>query len=103
MVCLSKLHNFKFFKGCLPQILLGPFLNTYLLYIYSLHLFFTFNNIPFLNLQLKFHTSGNVQKETTLFILKNIMKKNTFSYFSVVVIEIYYRSQIAVTTGGFQF
>ena len=21
-------HHFKFFKGCLPQILLGPFLNT---------------------------------------------------------------------------
>ena len=26
MVCLNKF--FKFFKGCLPQILLGPFLNT---------------------------------------------------------------------------
>ena len=25
MVCL--LYYFKFFKGCLPQILLGPFLN----------------------------------------------------------------------------
>ena len=23
-----KWHHFKFFKGCLPQILLGPFLNT---------------------------------------------------------------------------
>ena len=27
-VCLSKPYHFKFFKGCLPQILLGPFLNT---------------------------------------------------------------------------
>ena len=27
-VCLSRPHHFKFFKGCLPQILLGPFLNT---------------------------------------------------------------------------
>ena len=28
MVCLSTLYHFKFFKGCLPQILFGPFLNT---------------------------------------------------------------------------
>ena len=26
--CLSRPYPFKFFKGCLPQILLGPFLNT---------------------------------------------------------------------------
>ena len=25
---LSRPYSFKFFKGCLPQILLGPFLNT---------------------------------------------------------------------------
>ena len=28
MVCLNSPNPFKFFKGCLPQILLGPFLNT---------------------------------------------------------------------------
>ena len=28
MVCLSRPYLFKFFKGCLPQILLGPLLNT---------------------------------------------------------------------------
>ena len=28
MDCLSRPYHFKFFKGCLPQILLGPFLNT---------------------------------------------------------------------------
>ena len=28
MVCLSSPYPFKFFKGCLPQILLGLFLNT---------------------------------------------------------------------------
>ena len=28
MVCLSRPYPFKFFKGCFPQILLGPFLNT---------------------------------------------------------------------------
>ena len=28
MVCLSRWYPFKFFKGCLPQVLLGLFLNT---------------------------------------------------------------------------
>ena len=28
MVCLGRPYNFKVFKGCLPQILLGPFFNT---------------------------------------------------------------------------
>ena len=28
MVCLSRPYPLKFFKGCFPQILLGPFLNT---------------------------------------------------------------------------
>ena len=28
MVCLGRLHHFKFFKGSLSEILLGPFLNT---------------------------------------------------------------------------
>ena len=28
VVCLSRPYSFKFFKGCLSQILLGPFLNT---------------------------------------------------------------------------
>ena len=28
MVCLSRPNHFKFFKGCLQQISLGPFLNT---------------------------------------------------------------------------
>ena len=28
LVCLGKPYHFTFFKGCLPQILLSPFLNT---------------------------------------------------------------------------
>ena len=28
MICLSRPCHFRFFKGCLPQISLGPFLNT---------------------------------------------------------------------------
>ena len=28
MVCLGRPYHFRFFKGCLPQIILGPFLNT---------------------------------------------------------------------------
>ena len=27
VVCLARPYHFKFFKGCLPQILLGPFLD----------------------------------------------------------------------------
>ena len=27
-VCLGRPYHFKFFKGCFPEILLGPFLNT---------------------------------------------------------------------------
>ena len=35
---LGRLYHFKFFKGCLPQILLGPFLNTLThLFFYALH------------------------------------------------------------------
>ena len=44
MVCLSKPYQFKFFKGCFPQILLGPFLNT-LTYVYV-----TSNDIFYLGL-----------------------------------------------------
>ena len=29
IVCLGRPYHFKFFKGFLPQILLGQFLNTY--------------------------------------------------------------------------
>ena len=28
MVCLDRPYHLKFIKGCLPQILVGPFLNT---------------------------------------------------------------------------
>ena len=28
MVYLNRPYHFKFFKGCLPQILCGPFMNT---------------------------------------------------------------------------
>ena len=47
MVCLNGPYYFKFFKGYLPQILLGPFFNTlsYLLpdHFYSLRLPFPTN------------------------------------------------------------
>ena len=38
MVCLSKPYPFKFFKGCLPQILLGPLLNTLFYFTGGKHL-----------------------------------------------------------------
>ena len=37
-VPISRPYSFKFFKGCLPQILLGPFLNTLSYLIFTLNL-----------------------------------------------------------------
>ena len=37
-VCLSRPYPFRFFKGCLPQILLGPFLNTFSQRLPTIHL-----------------------------------------------------------------
>ena len=42
----SRSYPFKFFKGCLPQILLGPFLNT-LSHIYILNTILLSQNWPF--------------------------------------------------------
>ena len=44
MACLSRPYHFKFFKGCLPQILLGPLFNT-LSHILILKLSVTFSMI----------------------------------------------------------
>ena len=38
MVCLSRPYSFNFFKGCLPQVLLGRFLNTLSVPFSQLHL-----------------------------------------------------------------
>ena len=47
MICLGRPYHFKFFKGCLPQILLGPFLNTltdlFLPHVYPKQKFSTLN------------------------------------------------------------
>ena len=45
MVYLSRPYHFKFFKGCLPQILLGPFLNTLSHMIGSYHALVITSNI----------------------------------------------------------
>ena len=42
MVCLRILYPFKFFKGCLPQLSLGPFLNTVMLNEKQLLTFFAY-------------------------------------------------------------
>ena len=38
IVCLSRPYHFKFFKGCLPQILLGSFFNTLTQIIFQVYL-----------------------------------------------------------------
>ena len=64
MVCLSRLYRIKYFKGCRPQILLGPILNI-LTHIYVLH--------PF-DLQ----NRGSFQNQTSQFkveITQDVLKK----------------------------
>ena len=72
MVCLSTPYHFRFAKGCLPQILLGPFLNTlphmilvfkatdivYGTILVSFQFLFNFTSFPKLNSY--FHTVANV-------------------------------------------
>ena len=52
IVCLSRLSHFKFFKGCLPQMFLGLFLNT----LTHIRLEVDFKMKPF-------HTNGKVAKQ----------------------------------------
>ena len=66
MVCLGRPHHFKFFKDCLPQIVLGPFLNilTHIFFArYSIFLktfqAFTFPKNFFQGKDT--HTSGNIE------------------------------------------
>ena len=61
MVCLRRPYQFKFFKGCLPQILLGPFLNT------SSHLFVL--NLD--DFERSLHKSNNFQKQLFAGVLEN--------------------------------
>ena len=60
MVCLSRPYPFKLFKGCLPQILLGPFLNA--LSQFMLCVIFCGHQkwmIPFLKTSYEFLTPSN--------------------------------------------
>ena len=66
MVCLSRLHHFKFFKGCLPQIFLGPFLNTltrimnaFISYLKNIYIF-TPNSIKYFNFTLTASNSPSI-------------------------------------------
>ena len=66
---LSKLYHFKFFKGCLPQILLGPFLNTLIHIIsiiicFSVFLFFYFCVLP--EYRMKFALSSQWRHQNKL-------------------------------------
>ena len=56
MVCLGKPYHFILFKGCLPQILLGPFMNTLthlLHYFIEIHFMPLVPSIPLENMEQK--------------------------------------------------
>ena len=42
MVYLGRPYHFKFFRGCLPQIVLGPFLNSLTHFYFSIFRFDSF-------------------------------------------------------------
>ena len=48
MACLSRPYHFRFFKGCLAHILLGPFLNTLTQMWYAFHLTHSFSAFNFI-------------------------------------------------------
>ena len=56
MVCLSRSYQFKFFKYCLPQILLGPLLHTltHMINLYLKSLFEKHVCFKMLSLNLKY-------------------------------------------------
>ena len=49
--CIEVIRSAKFFKGCLPQILLGPFLNTltHFYYVPNKYKFFEDQDPPMMN------------------------------------------------------
>ena len=86
MVCLSRSYHFKFSKGCLPQILLGPFLNT-LSHFFGTHwtlatlktafffivlttLYDSYKNFAFLLMEYWFSSSANTILGHVLWLVK---------------------------------
>ena len=65
---LSRPYSFKAFKGCLPQILLGPFLNTFS------HMFLSFVDFPSQNIQ---HRNFSYSDNTETLISANWEKLET--------------------------
>ena len=53
MVCLSKPYPFKFFKGCLPQNLLSPFLNIFVSHVRSVNVLCLRGSVKTKNINLK--------------------------------------------------
>ena len=79
MVCLSRAYPFKFFKGCLPQILPGPyfspFINVRKTYLYKfLHDIHQQNHV----LSTNFQSSKFTVKLRNLVTIEKLDYKNSF-------------------------
>ena len=72
MTCLNRPYHLKFFKGCLPQMLLGPLLN-----IFSQLNPYEKYNVTFTHSHLSFKTNSNLLKIEVL--------KIEFDFFEGVV------------------
>ena len=72
MTCLNRPYQLKFFKGCLPQMLLGPLLN-----IFSQLNPYEKYNVTFTHSHLSFKTNSNLLKIEVL--------KIEFDFFEGVV------------------
>ena len=75
--CLSRPYSFKFFKGCLPQVLLGPFLNICSIYVYRSHLNFSLENMSLLLITVLF----SKVKEQFLPAITAVSYMSNFSHF----------------------
>ena len=77
-ICLSRPYHFKFFKGCLPQILLDPLLNTlsHIIDAIPLPLLLTLN---WINAKNKNLTKANLLKRH--FFFRNLIKLKIHLYY----------------------
>ena len=82
MVCLSRPYHFEFFKSCLPQILLGPFQNTWPIWTVSqvfIPIPFIFQVINNCNTATDFHSTSCSNRSTQhhqlrIFFFKDILR-----------------------------
>ena len=90
--CLSGPYSFKFFKGCLPQVLLGSFLNIWPIYVYRSHLNFGLENMSLLLITVLF----SKVKEQFLPAITAVSYMSNFSHFFLFLFFLHFINHIAL-------